>query len=44
MFVNLSIHHPRSGYEADLSASMHRFGAAAAGAPESSKIYRPGTT
>lgn len=33
MFVNLSIHHPRPGYEPDLIASMHRFGAAAAGAP-----------
>ena len=33
MFVNLSIHYPRPGYEPDLIASMHRFGAAAAGAP-----------
>jgi heme-degrading monooxygenase HmoA len=33
MFVNLSIHHPRPGYEPDLIASMHRFGAAAAGTP-----------
>jgi heme-degrading monooxygenase HmoA len=33
MFVNLSIHHPRPGCEADLIASMHRFGAAAVGAP-----------
>ena len=33
MFVHLSIHTPRAGREADLTASMHRFGAAAEGAP-----------
>jgi heme-degrading monooxygenase HmoA len=33
MFVHLSIHYPRAEHEADLTASMHRFGAAAAGAP-----------
>jgi heme-degrading monooxygenase HmoA len=33
MFVHLSIHYPRPEHEADLIASMHRFGAAAAGAP-----------
>lgn len=33
MFVNLSIHYPTAEYEADLIASMHRFGAAAAEAP-----------
>jgi heme-degrading monooxygenase HmoA len=33
MFVNLSIHYPRAEYEAELTASMHRFGSAAAGAP-----------
>ncbi len=33
MFVNLSIHYPKAEYEADLIASMHRFGEAAAEAP-----------
>jgi heme-degrading monooxygenase HmoA len=33
MFVNLSIHYPEAEHEAELIASMHRFGAAAAGAP-----------
>jgi heme-degrading monooxygenase HmoA len=33
MFVNMSIHSPRPEFERDLIASMHRFGAAAAGAP-----------
>jgi heme-degrading monooxygenase HmoA len=33
VIVHLSIHTPRPGREADLIASMHRFGAAAAGAP-----------
>jgi heme-degrading monooxygenase HmoA len=33
MFVHLSIHYPRPESEADLVASMHRFGAALAGAP-----------
>ncbi len=33
MIVHLSIHTPRPGKEGDLIASMHRFGAAAAGAP-----------
>jgi len=33
MFVHLSIHYPRSDHEAELVASMHRFGAAAAAAP-----------
>jgi heme-degrading monooxygenase HmoA len=33
VLVHLSIHTPRPEHEADLIASMHRFGAAAAGAP-----------
>lgn len=33
MIVHLSIHTPRPEHEEDLIASMHRFGAAAAGAP-----------
>jgi len=33
MFVHLSIHYPRADHEAELVASMHRFGAAAAVAP-----------
>jgi heme-degrading monooxygenase HmoA len=33
MFVNLSIHYPKPEFEQDLIDSMHRFGAAAAGAP-----------
>ena len=33
MFVHLSFHSPRPDHEADLVASMHRFGNAAAGAP-----------
>jgi heme-degrading monooxygenase HmoA len=33
MFVHLSIHYPRPEGEADLVASMHRFGTALAGAP-----------
>jgi len=33
MIVHLSIHTPRPGREEDLVASMHRFGAAAGGAP-----------
>ncbi len=33
MIVHLSIHTPGPGRESDLIASMHRFGAAAAGAP-----------
>ena len=33
MFVHSSIHYARPQYEADLIASMHRFGAAVAGAP-----------
>jgi heme-degrading monooxygenase HmoA len=32
MFVHLSIHYPRPEYEGELIASMHRFGAALAGA------------
>ena len=33
MIVHLSIHTPKPGKEDDLIASMHRFGAAAEGAP-----------
>ena len=33
MFVHSSIHYPRPRYEPDLIASLHRFGAALAGAP-----------
>ena len=33
MFVNLSIHYPKAQHRRDLIDSMHRFGAAAAGAP-----------
>jgi heme-degrading monooxygenase HmoA len=33
MFVHSSIHYPKPRYEPDLIASMHRFGAALAGAP-----------
>lgn len=33
MIVHLSIHTPRPGKDEDLIASMHRFAAAAAGAP-----------
>jgi heme-degrading monooxygenase HmoA len=33
VIVHLSIHTPRPGKEDDLIASMHRFGAAAEGAP-----------
>jgi heme-degrading monooxygenase HmoA len=33
MFVHLSIHYPRAEHEGALIASMHRFGAALAGAP-----------
>ena len=33
MLVHLSIHTPRPEHEADLIASMHRFAAAAEGAP-----------
>lgn len=33
MIVHLSIHTPKRGKEDDLIASMHRFGAAAEGAP-----------
>ena len=33
MIVHLSIHTPKPGKEDDLVASMHRFGAAAEGAP-----------
>ena len=33
MFVHLSIHYPKPEYEGELVASMHRFGAAVAGAP-----------
>jgi heme-degrading monooxygenase HmoA len=33
VIVHLSIHTPRPEHEEDLIASMHRFGAAAAGAP-----------
>jgi heme-degrading monooxygenase HmoA len=33
MFVHMSVHTPRDGTTADLVASMHRFAAAAAGAP-----------
>lgn len=33
MFHHLSVHHPRPGKREDLIASMHRYGAAIAGAP-----------
>jgi len=33
MIVHLSIHTPKPGKDTDLIASMHRFGAAAAGQP-----------
>jgi heme-degrading monooxygenase HmoA len=33
MFVHLSVHEAKAQYEPDLIGSMHRFGAAAAGAP-----------
>lgn len=33
MIVHMSIHTPRAGKERELIASMHRFGAAAAGQP-----------
>ena len=33
MFYHVSIHHPKSGKEDALIASMHRFAAALAGAP-----------
>jgi heme-degrading monooxygenase HmoA len=33
MFTHLSIHHPKPGKRDELVASMHRYGAAIAGAP-----------
>ena len=33
MFVHISIHYPKPEYEGTLIESMHRFGAAVAGAP-----------
>jgi heme-degrading monooxygenase HmoA len=33
MFVSISIHRPKAGMESELIDSMHRYGAAAAGAP-----------
>jgi heme-degrading monooxygenase HmoA len=39
MFVHLSIHQPKPGREQDLIESMHRFGAAAAGAPGLREVH-----
>ena len=39
MFVNLAIHRPRPGAEPGLIDAMHRFGAAAAGAPGLQRVH-----
>jgi heme-degrading monooxygenase HmoA len=39
VFVSLAIHRPRLGQEATLIDAMHRFGAAARGAPGLQGIY-----
>ena len=39
MFVSLAIHRPKAGAEAGLIDAMHRFGAAAHGAPGLQQIH-----